>query len=122
MWVNTDARKMKSTVVSALQIVLQSDREIADTAADIEQAMLRPQASADQLRPYGTRTREGFRIPGAVVINPQVCGRQQRTAAMNDTIERRREPVDTAAQAARQTFPRRPGRPVIRHFAWRHRA
>ena len=90
-------------VVRGREKVIQPEREVADARADVEHAMVRREAVAQDLDACRrARAGEGRRIGGAVVVNAQVRRRQERAAA------RRPQAIDYV-QAAMDGAPNAPG-------------
>ena len=94
------------TLIAAAQIADQTDREIANPGADIENPVLRPKAPTDQFRPRSLAPAvEGLWAQSPIVVHAQVRRRKQRVASpTDDALDRRDEPVDRASCAACQSL------------------
>ena len=92
-------------VVRAGQIIREADCEIAYAAPDVEHAVLRAQAAADEFRSCsGGRARKRRRVAGAVVVLPQMPRRQETVArSAKQSITGARRLVDHVAESSGQT-------------------
>ena len=106
-------------VVGATEVVLQSQRERADAGSDVEDPVMRLQASTHELGVLGRRrVLHDRRIPGAVVVDAKMRRWQERvTPLVDDAIHRRRKAIQSSSRPAREPFPQGPSQKgLLRRF------
>ena len=90
-------------VVSAPEVVEQSNRDIADSRTNVQNAVLGPQATCSELRSdVLARPVEARVAPRSVVVDSQVSWRKQRTDRPEQWLDKCREAEDGSSHLAQR--------------------